>query len=167
MDEMRKEPPIAECMFGWGQVFRLYSDMLDVQGKRYFLKDLTHIRPIYRHVMGVDSVRLELRFGKKQVTLRGIAAIDEAQKVIDYLTSQYLGLAPANPHTTGTGSPGGWTRERKTQFKTIPKPILLPVQQSNPGTLDENEDDASAELVPSIIEGFLDSTLGTKTGALG
>jgi hypothetical protein len=168
MDEMRKEPPIAVCTFGWGQELRLYSDMLDVQGKRYALRDLTHIRPIYRHVMGVDSVRLELRFGKKQVTLRGIAAIDEAQKVIDYLTSQYLGLAQANSNAPGTASRGGgWSRERKTQFKTIPKPILLPAQQSNPGTLDEEEDDASAELVPSIIEGFLDSTLGAKTGALG
>jgi hypothetical protein len=168
MDEMRKEPPIAVCAFGWGQELRLYSDMLDVQGKRYALRDLTHIRPIYRHVMGVDSVRLELRFGKKQVTVRGIAAIDEAQKVIDYLTSQYLGLAQANPNATGTGSRGGgWTRERKTQFKTIPKPILLPGQQSNSATLDENEGDASADLVPSIIEGFLDSTLGTKTGASG
>src|SRR5579863_1478544 len=113
MDEMRKEPPIAECMFGWGQVFRLYSDMLDVQGKRYFLKDLTHIRPIYQHIMGVDSVRLELRFGKKQVTLRGIAAIDEVQKAIDYLTSQYLETAQANTNarTSGAGIFRGWTKE--------------------------------------------------------
>ena len=168
MDEMRKEPPIAVCMFGWGQEFRLYSDLLEVQGKHYALHDLTHIRPIYHHVMGVDSVRLELRFGKKQVTLRGIAAIDEAQKVIDYLTSQYLGLVEASTHATSTGmSRGGWTRERKTQFKTIPKPVLPAVEQSNPGILDENEENVSAEFVPTIIEGFLDSTLGTETGALG
>src|SRR5579863_3925303 len=158
-------------MYVWlGQGFRLYSDILDVQGKCYALRDLTQIRPIYHHVMGVDSVRLELCFGKKQVTLRGIAAIDEAQKVIDYLTSQYLGLTQARSNAASAGmSRGGWTRERKTRFKTIPKPVLPPVQQSNAGTPDDNEgneDNVSAEFVPTIIEGFLDSTLGTETGAL-
>ena len=164
---MRKEPPIAVCTFGWGQEFRLYSDSLDVQGKRYALKDLTHIRPVYQHVMGVDSVRLELRFGKKQVMLRGIAAIDEAQKVIDYLTSQYLGIAQASANATSTGILRGWTRERKTQFKTIPKPVLPAVQQSNPNVLEDIEGDVFAGSVPAIMDGFLDSTLGTETEALG
>lgn len=164
---MRKELPIAECMFGWGQVFRLYSDMLDVQGKRYALKDLTHICPIYQHIMGVDSVRLEFRFGKKQVTLRGIAAIDEAQKAIDYLTSQYLGIVQANANAAGTGIFHHWERERKTQFKTIPKPVLPSVQQSNPNVLDAIEGDVAEEPVSAIIDGFLDSTLGTETSALG
>lgn len=164
---MRKEPPIAVCMFGWGQVFRLYTDMLEVQGKRYALQDLTHIRPIYQHIMGVDSVRLELRFGKKQVTLRGIAAIDEAQKAIDYLTSQYLEIAQASANARGTGLLRGWTRERKTQFKTIPRSVLPPVQQSNPNVLDAIEGDSAEEPVSAIIDGFLDSTLGTETGALG
>jgi hypothetical protein len=154
-------------MFGWGQVFQLYSDMLDVQGKRYALKDLTHIRPIYQHIMGVDSVRLELRFGKKQVTLRGIAAIDEVQKAIDYLTSQYLEIAQASANATGTGIFRNWTRERKTQFKTIPKPVLPAVQQSSPNALDATEGDVDEVPVPSIIDGFLDSTLGAETGALG
>lgn len=166
---MRKEPPIAVCKFGWGQEFRLYCDILEVQGKSYVLHDLTHIRPIYQQVMGVDSVRLELRFGKKQVTLRGIAAIDEAQKVIDYLTSQYLEIAQANTNTrtTGAGIFRGWTRERKTQFKTIPKLELPEVQQSNPNVFEGIEGDGGAELVPVLIDGFLDSTLGTETGVLG
>ncbi|MEO8973942.1 MAG: hypothetical protein ABI406_20330 [Ktedonobacteraceae bacterium] len=164
---MRKEPPIAVCMFGWGQEFRLYSDSLDVQGKCYLLQDLTHIRPVYQHIMGVDSVRLELRFGKKQVTLRGIAAIDEVQKAIDYLTSQYLEIAQASANAPGTGMLRGWTRERKTQFKTIPKLGLPAIQQSDPNALDDTVGDAPAELVPAIIDGFLDSTLGIQTGALG
>lgn len=166
---MRKEPPIAVCRFGWGQEFRLYSDILEVQGKRYVLQDLTHIRPIYQQVMGVDSVRLELRFGKKQVTLRGIAAIDEAQKAIDYLTSQYLEIAQAkaNTHTTGVGIFRGWTRERKTQFKTIPKSVLPAVQQSSPNVLEGIAGDGGAEPVLALMDEFLDSTLGTETGALG
>jgi hypothetical protein len=92
MEEMRKEPPIAECVFSWGKVFRLYDDCLDVNGTRYALSKLTYVQPIYQHVLGVSSVRLVLLFGNKKVVLRGIAAIAEANKVIDYLTSQYLGL---------------------------------------------------------------------------
>ncbi|HVB24253.1 MAG TPA: hypothetical protein VNG51_20110 [Ktedonobacteraceae bacterium] len=164
---MRKELPIAQCMFGWGQVFRLYRNMLDVQGKCYALKDLTHIRPIYQHIMGVDSVRLELHFGKKQVTLRGISAIDEAQKAIDYLTSQYLGITQANVNATGTATFHNWERERKTQFKTIPKPVFPLVQQSSPNALDAIEEDVAEEPVHAFVDGFLDSTLGTKTGDLG
>lgn len=176
--------PIAVCAFGWGQELRLYNDYLDVQGKRYALRDLTHIRPIYHHVMGVDSVRLELRFGKKQLTLRGIAALDEAQKVIDYLTSQYLGLvqSAANASTdaattthadAGVGSTQrGWSRERKKQFKTIPRP-LVPVRDdsaSQPDGSSETVNEATvvdAEPVTTMIGGFLDSTLGTQTDALG
>ena len=92
MEEMRKEPPIAQCAFSWGKVFRLYDDYLDVNGTRYALSKLTYVQPIYQHVLGVSSVRLVLLFGNKKVVLRGIAAIAEANKVIDYLTSQYLGL---------------------------------------------------------------------------
>ncbi len=82
------EPPIAVCTFGWGQQFRLYRDYLDVNGTQYALSTLTHIRPIYRHVMGIASVRLELRFGKKEVLLRGVVEIAAAQRVVEYLTSQ-------------------------------------------------------------------------------
>lgn len=89
---MRNEPLIAECAFSWGKVFRLYDDYLDVNGTRYALNKLIYMRPIYQHVLGVSSIRLELLFGNQKVVLRGIAAIAEANKVIDYLTSQYLGL---------------------------------------------------------------------------
>jgi len=114
MDEMQNEPLIAECAFGWGKVFRLYQNYLDVNGTCYPLADLTHVRPIYQHVLGIPSVRLELRFGKKKVILRGIAAMKEAQAVVEYLTSQYLGLP---------GADKGWsrTREAEDQSKTIPE----------------------------------------------
>src|SRR5947209_3407350 len=114
MDEMQNEPLIVECAFGWGKVFRLYQNYLDVNGTSYPLADLTHVRPIYHHVLGIPSVRLELRFGKKKVILRGIAAMKEAQVVVEYLTSQYLGLP---------GADKGWsrTREAEDQSKTIPE----------------------------------------------
>lgn len=89
---MRNEPLIAECAYGWGKVFRLYDDYLDVNGTRYDLSKLIYMRPIYQHVLGVASIRLVLLFGNKKVVLRGIAAIEEANKVIDYLASRYPGL---------------------------------------------------------------------------
>jgi hypothetical protein len=92
MDTLRKETPLAECSYGWGQVFRLYHDRLEVNGASYPLNKLAHVRPVYQHVMGIDSVRLELRFGGKRLILRGIAAIDDARRAITYLNSVYLGL---------------------------------------------------------------------------
>src|ERR1700730_2588758 len=86
MEEM--EPPIAACTFGGGHQFRLYHDYLDVNGTFYAKSSLTHIRPIYLHAMGIASVRLELHFGKKKVLLRGIVEIEDAQRVVEYLTSQ-------------------------------------------------------------------------------
>lgn len=83
---------IAECAFGWGRMVRLYQYSLDVDGTCYPLNELTHIRHTYHRVLGVTSARIELRFGKKKVVLRGIAAIEEAQHIVAYLTTHYLGL---------------------------------------------------------------------------
>ena len=103
---MRNEPLIAECAFGWGQVFRLYQNYLDIRGTCYPLADLTHVHPVYQRVLGISSVRLELRFGKKKVILRGIAAMKDAQVVVEYLTSQYLGR---------TGADKAWSRTREDE----------------------------------------------------
>lgn len=95
---MRREPPIAVCTYGWRQELRLYAHALTISGTDYSLRDLTHIRPIYKHIMGIASVRLELCFGRQKITLRGIADVEEARKVVEYLTSHYLGFAqPAQP----------------------------------------------------------------------
>ena len=117
---MRNEPPIAVCAYGWGQEFRLYKQYLIVSGTKYSLSDLTHIRSIYQKLMGISSVRIELRFGKQNVTLRGIAAVDEAQKAIKYLTSLYLGLeqpglSQSNTGTTSIDTSKGWVRQRVSQ----------------------------------------------------
>lgn len=115
MEEMRHEPPIAVCAYGWGQEFRLYQNYLAVSGTNYPLSDLTHIHPVYQQVLGISSVRLELRFGKRKVTLRGIAALEEAQKVIEYLTSHYLGFAQAEPSQGSAGTGKGWSKSRASQ----------------------------------------------------
>lgn len=112
---MRHEPPIAICAYGWGQEFRLYQNYLAVSGTNYPLSDLTHIHPVYQQVMGIASVRLELRFGKRKVTLRGIAALEEAQKVIEYLTSHYLGFAQPEPSQERASTSKGWSKNRVSQ----------------------------------------------------
>ena len=108
MDKIRKETPLAECSYGWGQVFRLYHDRLEANGVAYPLSRLAHVRPVYQRLIGIDSVRLELRFGRKRLILRGIAALDDAKRAIDYLNSQYLGL-PANQ--PGENKQPGWQRD--------------------------------------------------------
>lgn len=79
--------PIIECVYGWGQVMRLYDDHLDIGGTSYPLLDLSAIHSSYYHVLGVPSVRLELCFKYKKVVLRGIAAIEIAQRTASYLSA--------------------------------------------------------------------------------
>ncbi len=79
--------PIIECVYGWGQVMRLYDDHLDIGGTPYPLIDLIAIHSNYYHVLGVPSVRLELCFKYKKVVLRGIAAIEIAQRTASYLSA--------------------------------------------------------------------------------
>jgi hypothetical protein len=77
--------PIVEGVFGWGRLFQLYPDHLLVEGVSYALRDLTLIRPVYRTLLGVPSARLELTFGEHRLILRGIAAIQDVETVVDYL----------------------------------------------------------------------------------
>jgi hypothetical protein len=79
--------PIIECVYGWGQVMRLYDDHLDIGGVFYPLVDLTAVHPNYYHVMGVPSARLELCFKHKNVMVRGIATIETAQRTASYLSA--------------------------------------------------------------------------------
>ena len=82
---MGNERPLAECTFGWGHVFRLYTDYLDINGTPYALKALTAMRPMYRTVMGIPLARLVLWFGTKKLTLRGIPEIESVRFVAEYL----------------------------------------------------------------------------------
>lgn len=116
MDKIRKETPLAECSYGWGQVFQLYHDRLVANGVSYPLSKLAHVRPVYQRHMGIDSVRLELRFGRKRLILRGIAALDDAKRAIDYLNSHYLGLPGNQP---GENNPPGWQRDDEQSISLL------------------------------------------------
>ena len=127
---MRREPPIAVCAYGWGQEFQLYANYLAVSGTIYPLSDLTHLRPIYQQIMGISSVRLELRFGKQKITLRGIAALEEAQKAVDYLTKHYLGFAQPEQPQSRTGVSKKLNRTIVREMQETPMPETLPVVQA-------------------------------------
>src|SRR5579859_3957591 len=122
---MRREPPIAACAFGWGQELRLYAHTLIIGNNDYPLRDLTHIRPYYKQVMGVASVRLELRFGRQKITLRGIADVGAAQKISEYLTTHYLGVAQGTPaEAEAGGASRGWSRTREQPSQVTVTPVL-------------------------------------------
>jgi len=77
--------PLITCSYGWKRTLALYQDRIDVDGTCYALDDLVHVRSIYRTVLNIPSVRLELRFRKKDVVLRGIAAIEDVMRIVEYL----------------------------------------------------------------------------------
>ena len=137
---MQHEPPIAVCAYGWGQEFQLYTKYLAVSGTTYPLSALTHIHPIYQQILGISSVRLELRFGKKKVTLRGIAALAEAQKVVDYLTKHYLGFAQPEEAQNGAGASEKLNRTTVHAMQETPAPETLPVVQVTGAQLPRTQD---------------------------
>jgi hypothetical protein len=79
--------PLAECVYGWGHVLRLYPEHLEIQGKSYALSDLLNFKPTYRCILGVASMRLELQFVAGTVVVRGMADIGLALKFINYLNT--------------------------------------------------------------------------------
>ncbi len=77
--------PLVTCNYGWNRTCVLYHNRIDVDGTIYALDELVHVRSIYRIVMNIPSIRLELRFRTKDVILRGIAAIEDAKSIAAYL----------------------------------------------------------------------------------
>ena len=86
MNLTQSEVPLAVYTFGWGRLFRLYRDYLDIHGTHYALTDLTSVRSIFHHILGISSARLELHFGKKKLVLPGIADIEDVQQTVTYLS---------------------------------------------------------------------------------
>ena len=79
--------PIVECVYGWGHILRLYPDHVDIEDVSYSLRDLINFKPMYRCIMGVASMRLDLQFSSGVVVIRGIADISLALKVMAYLNT--------------------------------------------------------------------------------
>ncbi len=107
-----QQKPLVTCSYGWKRTFVLYQDHLDVDGTIYSLDNLVHVRSIYRTVINIPSVRLELRFRKKDVVLRGIAAIDDAKKVIEYLDTYCSDTKRVTSHLH-------WSRTRQDEASPV------------------------------------------------
>ena len=82
---MIAQKPLVTCDYGWGRSLKLYEDFLDVDGTLYALNELMQMHALYRRVMHISSLRLELRFGVKHLVLRGIAANEAAEQVVAHL----------------------------------------------------------------------------------
>ncbi|GLV58749.1 hypothetical protein KDH_55790 [Dictyobacter sp. S3.2.2.5] len=115
--------PIVECVYGWGQVLQLYPDHLDIQGTSYSLYDLINFKPVYRRIMGVPSMRLELQFISDSVVIRGIADISLALKVIAYLhtwSAAHLRYSVEEVHVTPE-----LPAPASTAIVSAPQPLVL------------------------------------------
>src|SRR5690242_7752853 len=84
MKELLPEP-LLECKYGWGQHLRLYPEYLDLDGSLYPLNDLLCVSPVYQQFLGIASARLEIAFQRKTLVVRGIAEVDVARKIVEYL----------------------------------------------------------------------------------
>lgn len=83
--DIMSQKPLATCAYGWGRTLKLYQEYLDVDGMLYALHDLMQMRARYRRTMNISSVRLELQFRERVVTLRGICANKAAELVVSHL----------------------------------------------------------------------------------
>lgn len=82
---MSNKQALLNCTFSWGKICRLYDDAIEIAGRSYRLDDLTAIHPTYRTVFGVPSARLELSFGPRRFTLRGIPDLEIARQIVAHL----------------------------------------------------------------------------------
>ncbi len=103
-----QDRPLVACAFGWGRTFRLYRNRLDVDGESYDLKDLTHVNLVYHGFLGIQSARLELRFARKRLVLRGIAAINEAREAADYLKTWYEDSRQVTDYSAASCRDSAW-----------------------------------------------------------
>jgi hypothetical protein len=94
--------PMVECRYGWGRVLRLYQDYLDLNGSCYALNELVYANPVYRRMLGISSIRLELHFRDEVVVLRSMVALEKVQAIVRYLNSRCV-TAPSLPLRLGSG----------------------------------------------------------------
>lgn len=79
------QTPMVECKYGWGQTLRLYQDHIELHGVSYPLHDLVHFRPVYRSLVGLSIMRLELQFNNNVIYVRNITNIHAGLQVTLYL----------------------------------------------------------------------------------
>ncbi len=79
--------PLISFVYGWGRLFRLYHEYLDIHGLAYPVADLMYVYSTSQRIMNIPSARLTLRFREHDVVLRGISDVQAAQKAVIYLNT--------------------------------------------------------------------------------
>jgi hypothetical protein len=98
------DEPLIAFTYGWGRTLRLYRDYLAIDNTTYALSELVHVKHLYQRIMGVESVRLMLRFRTCDVVLRGIADINAARKALVYI-HVFCGESVVQPWRPGVHVP--------------------------------------------------------------
>ncbi len=132
---MSNKQALLDCTFSWGKTCRLYRDSIEIAGKSYSLDDLTYIHPTYRTVLGIASARLELCFGLRRLTLRGIPDPETAREMVSHLLPY---AEQAGPHIISHRVRSRTTQARdlaraqaKTWERTQKIPALLDASRPN------------------------------------
>ncbi|HEV2580284.1 MAG TPA: hypothetical protein VGT44_05480 [Ktedonobacteraceae bacterium] len=122
---MQDEQALVVCAFGWGKEFRLYREMLYVGSRGYRLTGLTQVQLKTQQTLGVASASLDLRFGRETVALRGIAAVDDARRVAEYLVSWCGEGQKTGPRLSSRGETAPLKQAELTQrtWQPLPSPI--------------------------------------------
>lgn len=84
---------MVECKYGWWQTLRLYQDRIELHGVSYSLSDLVYFRPVYRSLMGISIMRLELQFNNSLIHVRNITDVHAGLQVTLYLNRWLNALA--------------------------------------------------------------------------
>lgn len=120
MKEISSTEPLVVCMYGWGRTLRLYLKHLDLDGTCYALSDLLQVSCIYQQFMGIASARLELAFGQQKVSVRGIAAVNDARRIAAYLTQWLDQPQPMDDRVEGREVGAGGENARHGQVAALP-----------------------------------------------
>ncbi|HZR42208.1 MAG TPA: hypothetical protein VFB12_18965 [Ktedonobacteraceae bacterium] len=142
---MLREQPMVECMYGWRRVLRLYQDYLDLNGRCYALNELVYTNPVYRRMLGISSIRLELHFRNEVVVLRGMVAVEKVQAIVRYLNSRCV-TAPSSPLRLGSGQA---PQKESSRFRSAGMPV--PSHASPWGPVDTGCDVGQQQFVDAYV----------------
>lgn len=80
--------PIQKCLaqfsYGWGKQFKLYSNVIEMEGTIWPVNSLTYVKPSYHNFLGRSIGRLKLHFNDGTIiNLRGIEDINSLRTAVD------------------------------------------------------------------------------------
>ena len=132
--ELMSQKPLVTCAYGWGRTLKLYQEYLDIDGTLYALNGLMQMRAIYRRVMNISSLRLELQFHERLLLLRGINVNDSTERVVPHLKRYCPGATIISLPTTRRHADS--QRTQRTQRTVAAKEAKKGISMSEMPTLE-------------------------------